>query len=183
MCRVGAAVRSFVWLDHESSEGLLPAAGWAQCHTKLHDGRRRHWRSPQAQVINGKGHAYTHLSSLGGSGSFNSKMKAICFSYMSGSSLPSTVTFRASTRWQSGCCCGCRTSWKGWRREQCSVWEARSTCSFNKPWTPKTSADSSQGGKPGCRPDTGYTCTGYVPAFTSIIRSAHGPPSLPTSAL
>lgn len=63
------------------------------------------------------------------------------------------VTVRASTRWRSGCCCGCRRSWRGWRKGRCSVSGGRSTCSFSKPWTPKTSADSSRDGKPGCEPE------------------------------
>lgn len=61
------------------------------------------------------------------------------------------VTVRASTRWRSGCCCGCRRSSREWKRERCSAWEDRSTCSSSKPWTPKTLADFSQDGRPGCR--------------------------------
>lgn len=64
-----------------------------------------------------------------------------------------SVTVRASTRWRSGCCCGCRRSWRGWRKGRCSVSGGRSICSFSKPWTPKTWADCTRDGRPGCEPE------------------------------
>lgn len=65
--------------------------------------------------------------------------------------LPGAVTARTSTRWQSECCCDCKRSWRVWRGARCSPWAARSICSSNRPWTTKTSAGSSQAGRPGCR--------------------------------
>lgn len=67
---------------------------------------------------------------------------------------PSAATARASTRWPSGCCCGCRRSWRGWRRARCSASGGRSTCSSSRPWTPRTWAGSSLAGRPGSRGQT-----------------------------
>lgn len=85
-------------------------------------------------------------------------------------SLLPAATVRASTKWRSGCYWGCRRSWKGWRRARCWALGDRSTCSSNKPWTPKTSADSSQGGRPGCRPKRRWA--GLLPASCNWIKFA-----------
>lgn len=63
--------------------------------------------------------------------------------------LPAVMT-RALTRWLSAFWWDFRRSWRVLRKERCSAWEGRWTCSYSRPWTLKTWAASFLAGNPGC---------------------------------